>query len=193
MYWAKNDIFDTIVTGKTKVFLAGIFADYRELIIKNDYWLRGGEGDIWSKIGYLLITGGWYMGYNRGGLAWGQLTNYAFVAQCSLHADYVGDHDDHYDEDEVSTGDYCQLCPWTYLILPHAGLSSDAYGQSPMTPITWGRWFLEDFWFIYPVSHIYCVTGLELVNYKQSRKLTMGCGYENFILRPKSEPTFRQN
>ena len=37
VYWAKNDIFDTIVTGKTKVFLAGIFADYRELIIKNDY------------------------------------------------------------------------------------------------------------------------------------------------------------
>ena len=75
----------------------------------------GEGGDIWSKIGYLLITGGWYMGYNRGGLAWGQLTNYAFVAQCSLHADYVGDHDDHNDEDEVSTGDYCQLCPW----IPH--------------------------------------------------------------------------
>ena len=76
-----------------------------------DLWIL----DTWSKIGYLLITGGWYMGYNRGGLAWGQLTNYAFVAQCSLHADYVGDHDDHYDEDEVSTGDYCQLCPW----IPH--------------------------------------------------------------------------
>ena len=51
------------------------------------------------------------MGYNRGGLASGQLTNYAFVAQCSLHADYVGDHDDHNDEDEVSTGDNCQFCP----------------------------------------------------------------------------------
>ena len=67
------------------------------------------------------------------------------------------------------------------LEIPHAGLSSDAYGQSPMTPITWGRWFLEDFWFIYPVSHIYWITGLELVNDNQIRILTMGCGYENFL------------
>ena len=31
-YGQKKDIFDTMVTGKTKVFLAGIFSDYRELI-----------------------------------------------------------------------------------------------------------------------------------------------------------------
>ena len=31
VYWTKKDVFDTMVTGKTKVFLAGIFADYREL------------------------------------------------------------------------------------------------------------------------------------------------------------------
>ena len=28
----KKDIFDTMVTGKTKIFLAGILSDYRELI-----------------------------------------------------------------------------------------------------------------------------------------------------------------
>ena len=110
VYWAKRIFLIQWWRERQRYSWQGNFL-ITEYIIKNDYQLRGGEGDIWSNKGYLLITGGWYMGYNRGGLAWGQLTNYAFVAQCSLHADYVGDHDDHNDEEKVNTGDYCQLCP----------------------------------------------------------------------------------